>query len=88
MNGEFSSYRLMSVLTLKSSFLRPVLFCTILFHERYSHKFEDALTVTCLEDVADGQSARGGLTAINIRNKSADYFLTDAGAASWRMSKI
>jgi len=30
-NGEFSSDRLKSVLTLKSSFLRLVLFCTILF---------------------------------------------------------
>ena len=44
--------------------------------------------MTCLEDVPDGQSVRGGLTANNVRNKVADYFLTDAGAASWQMSKI
>jgi len=31
MNREFSSDRLMSVLTLQSPLLRPVLFCTILF---------------------------------------------------------
>jgi len=30
-NGEFSSDRLMSVLTLKSSLFRPVVFCIILF---------------------------------------------------------
>jgi hypothetical protein len=30
----------------------------------------------------------GGLTASNIRNKVADYFLTDAGDASWQMSKL
>ena len=30
-NGEFSSDRLMSVLTLQSSLLRPALFCTVLF---------------------------------------------------------
>jgi hypothetical protein len=46
------------------------------------------LTGTGLEDVPEEQSVRGGLTAKNVRNKLADYFLTDAGAASWQMSKI
>jgi hypothetical protein len=55
---------------------------------RDGYKFEDALTVTGLEDVPDGQSVRGGLTANSVRNKVADYFLTDTGASSWRMSKI
>ena len=55
--------------------------------ERDGYKFEDALTVTGLEDVPDGQSVRRGLTANSIRNKVADYFLTDAGAASWQMQK-
>jgi hypothetical protein len=27
----------------------------------------------------------GGLTAKNVRNKVADYFITDAGASSWQM---
>ena len=39
--------------------------------ERDGCKFEDALTVTGLEDVPDGQSVRGGLTANNVRNKVA-----------------
>jgi len=56
--------------------------------ERDGYKFEDSLTLTGLEDVPDGQSVRGGLTANNVRSKVADYFLTDAGAASWQMSKI
>jgi hypothetical protein len=56
--------------------------------ERDGYKFEEALTVTGLEDVRDGQSVRGGLTANSVRNKEADYFLTDAGAAFWQMSKI
>jgi hypothetical protein len=70
--------------------LRPVLFCTELFarREREGYKFEDALRVTGLEDVPDGQLVRGGLTANSVRNTAADYFLTDAGAASWQMSKI
>ena len=38
------------------------------------------MTVTGFEDVSDGQSVRGGLTANNVRNKVTDYFLTDDGA--------
>jgi len=67
--------------------LRPVLFCTILF-PRDGYKFEDALTVNGLEYVPDGQSVRGRLTANNVWNKVDDYFLTDAGAVPWQMSKI
>ena len=59
-----------------------------LVRERGGYKFEDALTVTGLEDVPDGQLVCGGLTANNIKNKVAEYFLTDAGAVSWQMSKI
>jgi hypothetical protein len=55
--------------------------------ERDCCKIEDALTVTGLEDVPDGQSVRGGLTANSVRKTVADYFLIDARAASWQMSK-
>jgi hypothetical protein len=41
--------------------------------------------MTGLENVPDGQAVRGGLRANSVRNKVADYFLTDAGAASWQM---
>ena len=30
----------------------------------------------------------GGLTANNLKSKVAYYFLTDAGAVPWQMSKI
>ena len=53
--------------------------------ERDGCKFEDALTVSCLEDISDGQSVRGWLTANSVMNKVADHFLTDVGAASWQM---
>jgi len=33
--------------------------------------------VNGLEYVLDGQTVRGGITANNVRNKAADYFLTD-----------
>jgi len=100
-NGEFSCDRL--ILSNKwRIFLRPlnvspdfavviIKACVVLHNfvrERDCCKFEDALTVTVLEDVPDGQSVRGGLTANSVRNTAADYFLTDAGAASWQMSKI
>ena len=39
------------------------------------------------EGVLDGQSVRGGLTANSVRNKVADYFLTDAGADPGRRLK-
>jgi hypothetical protein len=44
--------------------------------------------VTGYEDAPDGQLVRGALTANGVRNKAADYFLTDAGAVPWKMSKI
>jgi hypothetical protein len=56
--------------------------------ERNGYKFVDALAVTGLADVPDGQSVRGRLTANSIRNDVADYLLIDAGAPSWQMSKI
>jgi hypothetical protein len=57
-------------------------------HERDGCKFEDALTVIGLEDVPNGQSVRVVLTANSVRNKVADYFVTDAGAVPQQMSKI
>jgi len=62
-----------------------VLFCTVLFAREIGYKTEDAFTGTGLEDVPEGQSVRGRLTANNIRNKVADCFLTDAGDASWQI---
>ena len=62
--------------------------CAVLHNfvcERDGCKFEDALRVTVLEDVPEGQSVRGGLTANRVRNKVADYCLTDAEAASWQI---
>ena len=44
--------------------------------------------MTGLDDVPDGQSVGGGLTANSVRNRVALYFLTDAGDASWHMQKI
>jgi len=58
--------------------------CVVLHNfvrERDGYKLQDAVTVTGLEDVPDGQSV--GLIANNVRNKVADYFVIDAGAASW-----
>ena len=46
------------------------------------------MTATGVEDVLDGQPVCGGLTANNVRNKAAEYFLTDAGPVPWQMSKI
>ena len=43
------------------------------------------MTVTGLEHVPNGQSVRGGLKVDTVRNKVADYFITDAGAVPWQM---
>jgi hypothetical protein len=53
--------------------------------ERDGYKFEAVMTVTGLEDVPDGEPVRGGFTANSVRNKVAEYFLTDAGAVPWQM---
>jgi len=45
----------MSDLTLQWTVFRPVLFCTFFFCERIGYKFEDAMAVTDLEHVSDGQ---------------------------------
>jgi hypothetical protein len=46
------------------------------------------MTVTGLEHVRNGKSVREGLTANSVGCKVADYFLTDAAAVPWQMSKI
>jgi len=56
--------------------------------EKDGYKFEDALTVTGLEDVPDEQSVRGGLTANNVSNKVADYFLTNARAVCINLNQL
>jgi hypothetical protein len=65
--------------------------CVVLHNsvrEKDGLNFEDAMTVTGLEDVGDGQSVCVGFTANNVRCKVADYFLRDAGDVSCQMSKI
>jgi len=65
--------------------------CVVLHNfvrEKDGLKFEDAMAVTGLEDVPDGQSVCMGLTAKNVRYKVADYFLKDVGAVPWQMSQI
>ena len=57
----------------------------LFFRESDGYKFEDAVTVTGLEHVPDGQTVRGGLTANNVRNKVTDYFITDAGVVHWQI---
>lgn len=85
-NGEFSSDHLLSFLTSQRTFLRSVLYCTFsFFRERVDCKFENAVKVIGLENVTDGQSIRRRITANNVRNKVADYFLTDFGYFPWQM---
>jgi hypothetical protein len=43
------------------------------------------IEIYLLEVAPDRHSVRGGLTANNVKNKVAYYFLTDAGAVPWQM---
>ena len=48
--------------------------CVVLHNfvrEREGYKFEDALTVTGLEDVPDGQSVRGGVNSEQCKEYSS-----------------
>lgn len=49
---------------------------------------EDTTTITGLEDLPREPTVRGSLSANNVRQMMCNYFLTDAGAVSWQMSKI
>jgi hypothetical protein len=56
-------------------------------HQRDGYKFEGVMKVTGLEDAPDRQAVLWGLTANNLRNKIADYFLRDAGAFPCKYKK-
>lgn len=66
--------------------------CVVLHNfvrDRDGYKFEDTLSITGLADNEPGEDrsmTRGG--AIHIRDKVADYFVSNAGAVSWQLSKI
>jgi len=60
-------------------------FLHIFVRDRDGLKFEEAMTVTGLENVPDGQLVLVRLTARRVRNTVADYFLRDAGAFPWHM---
>ena len=47
--------------------------------ERDGCVFQDAKTVTGLDDVPDGQPVHRGLSANIVKNKGADCFLADPG---------
>jgi hypothetical protein len=49
--------------------VRPIAVLHNFVREGDGYKFEDGLTVPGLEDVPEGQSVRGGLTANSVRNK-------------------
>jgi hypothetical protein len=72
----------MSVLTLRWAFFKACVVLHSFVREKNNYNFEDAMTVTGLEDVPDGLSVRGGLTEDNVRNQVDDCFLTDAGAVA------
>ena len=62
--------------------------CVVLHNyvrERDGYKVEDAMTLTGLEDVPGQLSVRGELTADIIRNKVADYSITNARSVPWKM---
>ena len=61
--------------------------CVVL-HNFVGYGSEDALRVTGLLKMCLMNNQHVGLTANSVRNKVVDYFETDAGAASWRMSKM
>lgn len=65
--------------------------CVVLHNfvrDRDGYEIEDTMTITGLDDLRSEQTVRGGLTANNVRNVLAEYFLTDVGAVKWQMSKI
>ena len=49
---------------------------------------EDTTTITGLEDLPREATARGGLSANNVRQTFCDYFVSNVGAVPWQMSKI
>jgi hypothetical protein len=62
-------------------------FLHIFVRDRDGLKFEEAMTVTGLENVPDGQLVLVRLTARRVRNTVADYFLRDADRRVHKMKK-
>ena len=57
--------------------------------DRDGYAFEDTLSVAGFQDCdAERQNQRGGLQATNIRQKFAEYFMSEQGSLPWQMSKI
>lgn len=65
--------------------------CVILHNfvrERDGYKIEDTFTVEGFEELPNTPVVRGGITANDIRNTFADYFVSEMGSLSWQMLKI
>lgn len=57
--------------------------------ERDGYAFEDTLCIVGFQDCdAERQNQRGGLQAIGIRQKFAEYFMSEQGSLAWQMSII
>lgn len=79
-------------LNLDPEFCTDIVKACVIMHNfvitRDGFNSEDALTVTGLERLPRTGSVRSGLSANNVRNKMADYFLTPVGSVPWQFSKI
>lgn len=57
--------------------------------ERDGYVFEDTITITGFKDSPEErQMQRGNLQAKDVREKFAEYFMSNEGSVPWQISKI
>lgn len=79
-------------INLQPDFAADIIKACVVLHnfvrDRDGYEVEDTMTITGLVDLPAEETVRGGISANNVRNTLADYFVNPVGSVEWQLSKI